>query len=35
VWKIGPECVAQQKKFVSSRMLNWGDLNACRSDMSD
>src|SRR5947208_6497230 len=30
---IGPECVAQQKKFVSSRMMNWGDFNACPTDI--
>src|ERR1043165_9616772 len=32
---IGPEWVAQQKKFVSSRMMNWGDRNACPKDISD
>src|SRR3954447_12523842 len=30
---IGPEWVAQQKKFVSSRMTNWGDFNACPTDI--
>src|ERR1043166_4737361 len=32
---IGPECVAQQKKLVASRMMNCGDLIACASVMSD
>src|SRR3979411_2751877 len=32
---IGPECVAQQKKFVSSRMMNCGDFTACPNDISD
>src|SRR3954471_16154916 len=32
---IGPECVAQQKKFVSSRMMNCGDFTACPTDISD
>src|ERR1700682_1579969 len=32
---IGPECVAQQKKFVSSRTMNCGERNACASDISD
>src|SRR5947209_4363268 len=31
---IGPECVAQQKKFVASRMMNCGERNACASDIS-
>src|ERR1700719_2967061 len=31
---IGPECVAQQKKFVSRRMMNCGERNACASDIS-
>src|SRR5215813_7641588 len=31
---IGPECVAQQKKLVASRMMNCGDLIACASVMS-
>ena len=31
---IGPECVAQQKKFVSSRMMNCGERSACASDIS-
>ena len=30
---IGPECVAQQKKFVSSRMMNCGERSACASDI--
>src|SRR3954454_24981433 len=30
---IGPECVAQQKKFVSSRMMNCGERNAWASDI--
>src|SRR6476659_3451297 len=34
VWMIGPECVAQQKKFVSSRMMNCGERSACASDIS-
>src|SRR6476646_11252093 len=32
---IGPECVAQQKKFVASRMMNCGERSACDSDISD
>src|SRR6266850_1278562 len=31
---IGPECVAQQKKFVASRMMNCGERSACASDIS-
>src|SRR3984893_4093142 len=31
---IGPEWVAQQKKFVSSRMMNCGERSACASDIS-
>src|SRR5262249_40234256 len=31
---IGPECVAQQKKLVTNRMMNCGDLSACASVMS-
>src|ERR1700687_676077 len=31
---IGPEWVAQQKKFVSSRMMNCGERSACESDIS-
>src|SRR5947208_13480679 len=31
---IGPECVAQQKKFVASRMMNCGERSACASVMS-
>src|SRR3954463_8998056 len=31
---IGPECVAQQKKLVSSRMMNCGERSACASDIS-
>ena len=31
---IGPECVAQQKKFVSSRMMNCGDRTASPTDIS-
>src|SRR5260221_8705283 len=31
---IGPECVAQQKKFVSNRMMNCGERSACNSDIS-
>src|ERR1700755_2857226 len=30
---IGPECVAQQKKFVSNRMMNWGERSACPIDI--
>src|ERR1700693_2179049 len=30
---IGPEWVAQQKKFVSSRMMNCGERSACASDL--
>src|SRR6185503_14407606 len=31
---IGPECVAQQKKFVAIRMMNCGERSACASVMS-
>src|SRR5882757_8635404 len=31
---MGPEWVAQQKKFVSSRMTNCGERSACDSDIS-
>src|ERR1700722_7319203 len=31
---IGPEWVAQQKKFVSSRMMNCGERSACARDLS-
>src|SRR4029450_4433699 len=31
---IGPECVAQQKKFVASRMMNCGERSACASVIS-
>src|ERR1700676_421868 len=31
---MGPECVAQQKKFVSSRIMNCGERSACESDIS-
>src|ERR1700753_1180638 len=31
---IGPECVAQQKKLVASRMMNCGGRSACASDIS-
>jgi len=31
---IGPECVAQQKKLVSSRMTNCGERSACARDIS-
>src|SRR5262245_48824481 len=31
---IGPECVAQQKKFVSTRMMNCGERSAWASVMS-
>src|ERR1700731_256171 len=31
---IGPEWVAQHKKFVASRMMNCGERNACASDIS-
>src|SRR2546426_4960457 len=31
---IGPEWVAQQKKLVSSRMMNCGERSACASVMS-
>src|ERR1700694_233442 len=30
---IGPECVAQQKKLVSSRIMNCGDRTACPNDI--
>src|SRR5882757_6268148 len=32
---IGPECVAQQKKLVASRIMNCGERIACAIDMSD
>src|SRR6266702_3340682 len=31
---IGPEWVAQQKKFVSSRTMNCGERSACARDIS-
>src|ERR1700721_3043367 len=31
---IGPEWVAQQKKLVSSRMMNCGERSACARDIS-
>src|ERR1700722_1835976 len=31
---IGPECVAQQKKLVASRMMNCGERNASPNDIS-
>src|ERR1700681_4262797 len=31
---IGPEWVAQQKKFVASRMMNCGERSACARDIS-
>src|ERR1043165_568061 len=30
---IGPEFVAQQKKFVRTRMMNWGERSAWFSDI--
>jgi len=29
MWKIGPECAAQQKKNVNPRMANCGVRSAC------
>src|SRR6202021_1392459 len=31
---IGPECVAQQKKLVASKMMNCGERNASPNDIS-
>ena len=31
---MGPECVAQHKKFVASRMMNCGERSACATDIS-
>src|SRR5271154_3702060 len=31
---IGPECVAQQKKLVASKMINCGERNASPNDIS-
>ena len=31
---IGPECVAQQKKLVASRMMNCGERSASPNDIS-
>jgi hypothetical protein len=31
---MGPEWVAQQKKFVSKRMMNWGERSAAATGMS-
>src|SRR5882757_1744353 len=31
---IGPECVAQHRKLVASRMMNCGERSACAIDMS-
>src|SRR6266513_2257092 len=32
MWKIGPECAAQQPKNVSASTMNWGERNACATD---
>ena len=29
MWKIGPECAAQQAKCASASVMNCGVLNAC------
>src|SRR3984957_10586949 len=31
---IGPECVAQHRKLVESRMMNCGERSACARDIS-
>ena len=31
---IGPECVAQHRKFVASKIMNCGERTACESDIS-
>src|SRR5262249_48008791 len=33
MWKIGPECAAQQAKKVSASTRNCGDRRACAADM--
>src|SRR5262249_39031833 len=33
MWKIGPECAAQQAKNVSPRTRNWGERSACAAEM--
>ncbi len=33
MWKIGPECAAQQAKKVSARTRNCGERNAWAADM--
>lgn len=33
VWKIGPERVAQQKKLVSTKTMNSGEVTAWRTVM--
>src|ERR1700722_11388475 len=32
---MGPECVAQQKKFASTSVMNCGDLTACPKVIPD
>ncbi len=33
MWKIGPECAAQQRKKVSASTTNCGERNASRADI--
>jgi hypothetical protein len=33
MWKIGPECAAQQKKKVRPNTANWGERRACAADI--
>ena len=35
MWKIGPECVAQQKKLVRQRIRNCGERIAWRTVMPE
>jgi hypothetical protein len=32
MWKIGPECAAQQAKNVSASTRNWGERSAAATD---
>ena len=34
MWKIGPECAAQQAKLASARLQNTGVFSACARFMS-
>ena len=34
MWKIGPECAAQQAKKVSASTMNCGERNACATEQA-